>query len=154
MLYVLLIFVQEVIVVWQTFPSISSKASLQLFKYFFLSYPYAVFSYILVRDRPQKVGNNTRWLTLRSGTLFSNWENSSHVIRTLVSSLTCMLHMSERDHFVMNDIGNIVWTFQVSTMNIEPVARVWGSYAISITMTQHFRKGNNNLIISWWTCVK
>ena len=39
-------------------------------------------------------------------------------------------------------IGNTVWKFQVSTMKIVPVARIWNSF-IHIMMTQHFRKGDN-----------
>ena len=40
-------------------------------------------------------------------------------------------------------IRNNVLKFQVSTMKIAPVARIWSWCVIHIIMTQHFRKGDN-----------
>ena len=40
-------------------------------------------------------------------------------------------------------IVNNVWKFQVSTMKILPVARIWSSCGIRIIMTQRFHKGDN-----------
>ena len=53
--------------------------------------------YILLRDRPQKVWNNARWLTLLSET-FKTGTPASHGIRTQVSSMTCMFHRPELYH--------------------------------------------------------
>ena len=48
--------------------------------------------------------------------------------------------------FVINNyygIGNNAWKFQVSTMKIVSVARIWSLCVIRMMMTQRFCKGDN-----------
>ena len=45
-----------------------------------------------------------------------------------------------KNHYI---IGNNVWKFQVSTMKIVPVARIWSSCVIRIIKTPCFCKGDN-----------
>ena len=95
-LIVLFLFVYEVVVVGQTFRSISSQAGLQLSECFFLFTLALSLVHSTMRQTTESV-NDARWLTLRSETFYTGTP-ASHGIRTQVYSMTCMLHRPERYH--------------------------------------------------------